>query len=133
MDDPKAYTRPWTVTLKLEAVVDTELIEAVCADADLSAEIMQTHAAPSVACAGSLQNAISAGIRATGQEHVARMWSKAGHDAMAMAGVTEVGMLFVRCYDGISHHHDEAVSAQDVAAAADAFEVAVRVVAQALT
>jgi hypothetical protein len=32
VDDPKAYTKPWTVTLKLEAVVDTELIEAVCAE-----------------------------------------------------------------------------------------------------
>src|SRR5437868_9271434 len=30
VDDPKAYTKPWTVTIKLEAVVDTELIEAVC-------------------------------------------------------------------------------------------------------
>jgi hypothetical protein len=32
VDDPKAYTRPWTVTLKLEAVVDTELIESICAE-----------------------------------------------------------------------------------------------------
>jgi hypothetical protein len=32
VDDPKAYTRPWTVTLKQEAVVDTELIEAICAE-----------------------------------------------------------------------------------------------------
>jgi hypothetical protein len=32
VDDPKAYTKPWTVTLKQEAVVDTELIEAICAE-----------------------------------------------------------------------------------------------------
>jgi hypothetical protein len=33
VDDPKAYTKLWTVTLKLEAV-DTELIEAVCAETE---------------------------------------------------------------------------------------------------
>lgn len=32
VDDPKAYTRPWTVTLKQEVVIDTELIEAICAE-----------------------------------------------------------------------------------------------------
>ncbi len=27
VDDPKAYTKPWTVTLKQRIVVDTELID----------------------------------------------------------------------------------------------------------
>jgi hypothetical protein len=30
IDDPKAYTAPWTVTLHLELMPDTELIEDVC-------------------------------------------------------------------------------------------------------
>jgi hypothetical protein len=30
VDDPKAYTRPWTVTLRQVAVLDTELIEEIC-------------------------------------------------------------------------------------------------------
>jgi hypothetical protein len=30
VDDPKAYTRPWTVTLKHNIVLDTELIEEFC-------------------------------------------------------------------------------------------------------
>jgi hypothetical protein len=30
VDDPKAYTRPWTVTLKQRIVVDTELIDEIC-------------------------------------------------------------------------------------------------------
>lgn len=30
VDDPKAYTRPWTVTIPLELMPDTELIEDVC-------------------------------------------------------------------------------------------------------
>ena len=30
VDDPKAYTKPWTVTLKQKIVVDTELIDEIC-------------------------------------------------------------------------------------------------------
>jgi hypothetical protein len=30
VDDPKAYTRPWTVTLKQTLVVDTEILDYVC-------------------------------------------------------------------------------------------------------
>jgi len=30
VDDPKAYTKPWTVNLKQRIVVDTELIDEVC-------------------------------------------------------------------------------------------------------
>ena len=30
IDDPKAYTRPWTVTLHQLLMVDTELLEFVC-------------------------------------------------------------------------------------------------------
>jgi hypothetical protein len=30
VDDPKAYTKPWTVTLKQRVVVDTELIDEIC-------------------------------------------------------------------------------------------------------
>ena len=30
VDDPKAYTKPWTVTLKQRIVVDTDLIDEIC-------------------------------------------------------------------------------------------------------
>ena len=30
IDDPKAYTRPWTVTLPLVLVPDSELLEYIC-------------------------------------------------------------------------------------------------------
>jgi hypothetical protein len=35
-DDPKAYTRPWTVTMKNEIMLDTELIEFVCLENEQS-------------------------------------------------------------------------------------------------
>ncbi|MCW2749953.1 MAG: hydantoinase, partial [Aeromicrobium sp.] len=54
------------------------------------------------------------------------------HDGMAIGAITDIGMLFVRCYDGISHHPDEAVREDDVAAGLDAFEAAVLAVAKAV-
>ena len=47
--------------------------------------------------------------------------SGAGHDAIAIAAHWPVGMLFVRCAGGISHHPDEAVTLSDVALAIQAY------------
>lgn len=48
-----------------------------------------------------------------------RLPSGAGHDAVTLAALTEIAMLFVRCAGGVSHHPDEAVTEADVAAAID--------------
>jgi len=48
---------------------------------------------------------------------VHRMASGAGHDAMIVASRMPVAMLFVRSPRGISHHPDETVRVDDVAAA----------------
>jgi allantoate deiminase len=45
--------------------------------------------------------------------------SGAGHDAVMMANVAPVAMLFVRCAGGVSHHPDESVREEDVAVALD--------------
>jgi hypothetical protein len=34
IDDPKAYTRPWTVPLHMQLAPDTELLEFICIDED---------------------------------------------------------------------------------------------------
>jgi allantoate deiminase len=47
------------------------------------------------------------------------MPSGAGHDAMVLAPLVPVGMLFVRSPSGVSHHPDETVRVHDVAAALD--------------
>jgi allantoate deiminase len=49
-----------------------------------------------------------------------RMSSGAGHDAMVLAPKMPVGMVFLRCEGGISHHPAENVREDDVAAALDA-------------
>jgi len=48
-----------------------------------------------------------------------KMVSGPGHDAMILAGVTDVAMLFVRSPGGVSHSPQESVLAGDVAAAID--------------
>ena len=48
---------------------------------------------------------------------VHRMTSGAGHDAMIVASRMPVAMLFLRSPGGISHHPDETVRVEDVAAA----------------
>jgi hypothetical protein len=46
VDDPKAYTRPWTVSIKEGLEVDTELIDEICLENEKSWQHMQ--AAPAV-------------------------------------------------------------------------------------
>ncbi|MFP1744134.1 allantoate amidohydrolase [Lonsdalea quercina] len=56
--------------------------------------------------------------------------SGAGHDAIAIAERWPVGMLFVRCRGGISHHPDESVLTDDVAQALRALLLTVQSVAR---
>ena len=60
------------------------------------------------------------------------LWSPAGHDAMAIGAATDVGMLFIQCFDGISHHPAEHVREVDVANALDALEAAILAAANAV-
>lgn len=102
----------------------------VCAERGLAWEAEEFYRADAVVCDPVLRDAVADGIRATGDPDPMVMWSRAGHDGMAVAAVTGFAMLFLRCgNDGISHHPDEIVSSADVAAALDAFEAAVLAVA----
>ena len=46
-----------------------------------------------------------------------RLPSGAGHDGLAMARLCPIGMIFVRCEGGISHHPAEAITEADALAA----------------
>ena len=76
------------------------------------------HAAPAVTCDSRLQALLAKSVAAQNLP-APHLPSGAGHDAMAMAALCPVGMLFLRCAGGISHHPDETVSESDVAAALD--------------
>lgn len=101
-------------------------LHRIAGDHSLDLDVTTTHVAPEAPCADHLRAALKAGISSvTGEADPVDLVSIAGHDAMAVAEVTDIGMLFVRCAGGISHHADESVLVEDVAAAIDAFEATV--------
>jgi OHCU decarboxylase len=72
----------------------------------------RTLDSPAVACSDGLMAEIEHAITALGFEP-RRLASGAGHDAMALASLCEVGMIFVRCKGGISHNPAESITADD--------------------
>jgi allantoate deiminase len=81
-------------------------------------DVRTVHEASSVACAPWIVRQIEAAVAAeTGR--VIRLPSGAGHDAAAMADLTDVGMIFVRCGGGVSHNPDETITEADAAAGAN--------------
>ena len=105
-------------------------LAAICDARDLRLDVVENHTAPAAPCAPWLQQAVIDGIAVTGDTEPMGLWSRAGHDAMAIAAVTDIAMLFLRCYDGISHHPDENVLVVDVERGLDAFTEAVLAVAR---
>jgi allantoate deiminase/N-carbamoyl-L-amino-acid hydrolase len=82
-------------------------------------KLMTASAAP---CAPAMQKGWADSIRRVCGIEPMFLPSGAGHDAMKMAEITPVGMLFVRCGNGgISHHPGETMEAADAEAAAQAF------------
>ncbi len=71
-----------------------------------------------VLCSQRLVSRLSQAVRDIGLP-VVELASGAGHDAVAMSALTEVGMLFVRCKGGVSHNPAESVKTEDVAVAID--------------
>jgi allantoate deiminase len=123
-----------TFTVDLRAPVDADRHKA--AD-DISAalgtlagrrrvelQVEKTYDEPAAACDPALLELLEASVRHAGVvPH--RLPSGAGHDAMAMAALCPMAMLFVRCAGGISHNPAEAITAEDA-------EIAVRVLSDFL-
>jgi allantoate deiminase len=89
---------------------------AVASRRGLRAETAQYHEQPAVRLNAGL---VELTERATGQAGYStmRMTSGAGHDAMVIALHVPSAMVFLRNPGGISHHPDESVAEDDVAAA----------------
>jgi allantoate deiminase len=87
-------------------------LEAICARRGVRLEVTQTHDSRATACAPWLMAQLERAVAAQGLA-VRRLPSGAGHDAMALAELTDVGMLFMRCRGGISHNPAESITAED--------------------
>ncbi|SJL83850.1 allantoate amidohydrolase [Vibrio palustris] len=73
--------------------------------------------APAVLCDETLRQSWGEAVETITGQTPLYLSSGAGHDGLAMASLTKVGMLFVRCEKGISHHPAESVNASDVGVA----------------
>lgn len=92
-------------------------VESIAGARRLALQVDVTHENRTVPCAPWLKAQVAEAVAAEGHD-VFELPSGAGHDGMAMIDVADVGMLFVRCRGGISHHPDEHVETSDADAGA---------------
>lgn len=85
---------------------------------ELTVRIESPLVASPTPCSPRLTEALAAVVAGV-QGACPRLVSGAGHDAVALAEVTEVAMLFVRCRDGLSHHPEESATSADIALAVE--------------
>jgi OHCU decarboxylase len=87
-------------------------IEAIAGRRGLTIAVDQSHDAPATLCAPGLIAQLSEAVGRCGVQP-RKLPSGAGHDAMAVAALCPVGMLFTRCRDGISHNPAESITVED--------------------
>ena len=94
-----------------------EAFEEIASRRGVFFDRVPTHETGAKLCSPRVMRRLGEAIEAEGFK-VRRLPSGAGHDAMAMAHLTDIGMLFVRCKEGISHHPAESMTAADAGVAA---------------
>jgi allantoate deiminase len=95
-----------------------EQAEALCTARQVTLDWQHLKHTSAVLCSPVLADLLAQAIETLGYR-VHHLPSGAGHDAGALAAITQVAMLFVRCKGGISHNPAEAVTTEDVAVAID--------------
>ncbi|CAN5372633.1 Zn-dependent hydrolase [soil metagenome] len=109
------------VTLNAAVADVLEQCQAIAVRRNIKLTLEPTLAVPAVPCSPSLMAVVESAVEAVGVPAF-RLASGAGHDAMMMAAVTDVAMLFVRCGNGgISHNPLETMTSDDAGVAALAF------------
>ena len=96
--------------------IDEEL-SAIAGRRGVVIDRVSTHDTDACRCSPRLMRRLGEAVGAEGLA-VRELPSGAGHDAIAMAHLTEIGMLFVRCREGISHHPAESMTEADAGTAA---------------
>jgi hydantoinase/carbamoylase family amidase len=88
-------------------------IARVAARRGVTVDVAELSSNPAISCSPRLQALMAQALTRAGVEPF-HLPSGAGHDAVMFSGVTEIGMLFVRCGNGgISHDPREAATAED--------------------
>ncbi|GEA11363.1 allantoate amidohydrolase [Alteromonas sp. KUL49] len=90
-----------------------QAFDTIAEKRNIAIDIQQTHSADAVHCDTQLKSDMIDGVAQSGVSPRI-LPSGAGHDAMAMASICPVAMLFTRCKGGISHHPGESITVDDV-------------------
>ena len=90
-------------------------VEKIAKARQLAADIESLQEFGSSTCAPWLMDQMDRAVKRKGFP-VRRLPSGAGHDGMALAAITDICMLFVRCKGGISHNPLESITREDAAA-----------------
>ena len=81
----------------------------------LKVSLENVHESPAVNCSKDLSASLALSVTQH-QKRILKLPSGAGHDAVVMAKITPVAMLFIRCKGGVSHNPAESVKVQDAGA-----------------
>lgn len=93
-------------------------IDIVCEERGIGYECEVLHRIEPATCSPHIIEAFNQATEAVGLEPF-QLASGAGHDAMVMANLTDMGMIFVRSKGGISHNPQEWTDKEDLGDGAD--------------
>ena len=98
--------------------VENELQQAlqeICTNRKAKLITTKTHSAESTKCSNEVIKQLENAFVQSGYPTYF-LPSGAGHDTAAMSDLTETGMIFLRCREGISHNPAESVKSEDIEA-----------------
>lgn len=87
-------------------------LRAIAARRKVLVEIHPFYDAPAAPASPAIMQGLAAAMEAR-QMETRYLPSGAGHDAMVMGALCPMGMMFVRCKDGISHNPAESMTEED--------------------
>ena len=93
-------------------------LDAIASRRGVRVQMERIYDSGGCAMDASLRAALGRAVAARGYP-VRELFSGAGHDALSLQHVGPVGMLFVRCKDGVSHNPAEEVAAADIVTTAE--------------
>ena len=96
---------------KLVADIEATL-RSIAARRKVQVDIQPFYDSPAAPASDSIMQGLAAAIEAR-QIEARYLASGAGHDAMVMGALCPMGMMFVRCKDGISHNPAESMTEED--------------------
>jgi allantoate deiminase len=89
-----------------------QALNSIAAARGVGVNIVKVHDLPGCPCDRDLMTLMAESVEAVGVPATFLM-SGAGHDAMVLADLAPVAMLFIRCEGGVSHHAEEQVTPDD--------------------